>query len=252
VAARAIYWEMIQNGYSYVLLDIASRKPADFIRNRFPAIYSKCLAHDIDITRKPIPVVPAAHYSCGGVLVDLHGRTSLPGLFAVGEVSCTGVHGANRLASTSLLEGLVWGDRAARHIKTVEPQDPPLTESAPPWDDSELLYQADPALIQGDLQTIRNLMWHYVGLVRSEYRLSRAIRALRSLWVEIEDFYRKTRLDDSLIGLRNAVQVAVMVARAARRNKCSRGAHYREDSRGDNDSATPPEVRHPEVTDDFQ
>jgi L-aspartate oxidase len=250
VVARAIYWEMLENGYSYVLLDIASHMDAEAIRRRFPWIYAKCLTHEIDITKRPIPVVPAAHYCCGGVLVDLWGRTTLPGLYAVGEVACTGVHGANRLASTSLLEGLVWADRAARDIRSLVPGEPLHDDEVPPWDDSGLRYEADPALIAGDLQTIRNLMWHYVGLVRSDYRLNRAMRELRNLWVEIEDFYRKTRLGDGLIGLRNAVQVAIIVTRAARRNRISRGAHYREDGPGIENGATPPEVRSPEPCDD--
>jgi L-aspartate oxidase len=229
VVSRAIYWEMIANGYSYVLLDIASRRPAEFIRERFPQIYAGCKQQGIDITQQPIPVVPAAHYFCGGVLVDLWGQTSLPGLYAVGEVTCSGVHGANRLASTSLLEGLVWGDRAARHIQEVPPASQPGQEAIPSWDVSRLEFEADPALIQGDLQNIRNLMWHYVGLVRSEYRLKRAVRELRHLWLEIEDFYRKTRLTDGLIGLRNAVQAALVVAMAAHQNRVNRGAHYRAD-----------------------
>jgi L-aspartate oxidase len=176
------------------------------------------------------------------VRVDLHGRTSLPGLHAVGEVACTGVHGANRLASTSLLEGLVWGVRAAQDIRT-SGRAPGVTETdVPPWDDAGLTYDADPALIQGDLQTIRNLMWHYVGLVRNAYRLDRAIRELRHVWLDIEDFYRRARLTDGLIGLRNAVQTALIVARAALRNPTSRGGHYREDGRPVRDATTPPQV----------
>jgi L-aspartate oxidase len=248
VVARAIYWQMLENDYPYVLLDIATHKPADEIRQRFPQIYGRCLEFNIDITRQPIPVVPAAHYFCGGVLVDLWGRSSLPGLYAIGEVSCTGVHGANRLASTSLLEGLVWGARAAQHIRQLPSGGPPSVsplgeDQAPPWDESGLIYDADPPLIQGDMQTIRNLMWHYVGLVRSEYRLKRAVRELRHLWLEIEEFYRKTRLADSLIGLRNSALVALIVARAAERNRVSRGAHYREESFGaQGQVATPPET----------
>ncbi len=239
VVARSIYWEMLEHGYPYVLLDIATRRPAEFIRTRFPKIYGHCMSENLDITRQPIPVVPAAHYFCGGVLVDLWGRTTLPGLYAAGEVSCTGLHGANRLASTSLLEGLVWGDRAAQDIRQ-QPVASPLLESAvPAWDDSGLIYAADPTLIQGDMQTIRNLMWHYVGLVRSEYRLNRAIRELRHLWLDIEDFYRKTRLDDNLIGLRNGAQAALIVAMAAHANRTSRGSHYREDSRPEGPSAHP-------------
>ena len=230
VVARAIHREMIERGYPHVLLDIASRKPADYLRLRFPQIYAHCLKYGLDMTRYPIPVVPAAHYFCGGVLVDLWGRSSLAGLYAVGEVSCTGVHGANRLASTSLLEGLVWGHRAAQDIQAAPGR--PLTEDAvPAWNDAGLVYDADPALIQGDLQTVRNLMWHYVGLVRRDYLLNRAIRELRNLWLNTEDFYRKTRLTDGLIGLRNSVQAAIIIAHAARHNPVSRGCHYREDQR---------------------
>lgn len=233
VAARAIHHEMERNGYSYVLLDIASRMPADAIRERFPNIYQQCLKAGIDITRDPIPVVPAAHYFCGGVLVDEWGRSSIESLFAVGEISCTGVHGANRLASTSLLEGLVWGNRAAMRIEeSLNHAQLPRTEfdNVPSWDESGLVADADPALIQGDMQNIQNIMWHYVGLVRSAERLSRAIRELRHLWNEIETFYRTTKLDDGLIGLRNAVEVALIVAQAARHNRQSRGCHYRQDS----------------------
>jgi len=230
VVALAIYREMLVNDYPFVLLDIASHKPSKFIKERFPNIYNQCLKHNIDITQQPIPVVPAAHYFCGGVQVDLWGRTSLSGLHAIGEVSCTGVHGANRLASTSLLEGIVWGDRAARDIQQHPNPSIKSKKEVPPWDDTGLIYEADPALIQGDMQTIRNLMWHYVGLVRSEHRLNRAIRELRHLWLEIEDFYRKTRLSDGLIGLRNSIQAALLIAHAANRNTTSRGCHYRDDN----------------------
>ncbi|HKR59998.1 MAG TPA: L-aspartate oxidase [Pyrinomonadaceae bacterium] len=233
VVARAIHSEMEQHNYSHVLLDIASRMAPAEIQKRFPNIYETCLQAGVDITREPIPVVPAAHYFCGGVLVDEWGRSSIEGLYAVGEISCTGVHGANRLASTSLLEGLVWGDRAARQIESTLEQDATVrTEFAnvPSWDESGLTADADPALIQGDMQNIQNIMWHYVGLVRSAERLSRAIRELRHLWNEIETFYRTTRLDDGLIGLRNAVEVALIVAQAALHNRQSRGCHYRQDS----------------------
>ncbi len=239
VVARSIYWEMLENGYPYVLLDIASYKSADYLRERFPQIYAYCLKNNLDITQQPIPVVPAAHYFCGGVIVDLWGRTTVSGLYAAGEVSCTGLHGANRLASTSLLEGLVWGYRVAEDIRTKEVNDPIIENQIPQWDDSGLLYDADTTLIQGDMQTIRNLMWHYVGLVRSEYRLNRAVRELRTLWLDIEEFYRKTRLNDSLIGLRNSVQSALIVAQAAQQNRVSRGCHYREDTRA-LDNARPP------------
>jgi len=242
VVARAIYWQMLEHDYPYVLLDIASNRKPDEISQRFPQIYKRCLELNIDITRQPIPVVPAAHYFCGGVLVDIWGRTTIPGLYAIGEVSCTGLHGTNRLASSSLLEGLVWGDRSARCIQQATDTATPDEGEVPPWDESGLVYDADPSLIQGDMQTIRNLMWHYVGLVRSEYRLKRAIRELRHLWHEVEEFYRKSRLSDRLIGLRNSVLVGLVVARAAERNKISRGSHYREENFLGGKTATPPEA----------
>jgi L-aspartate oxidase len=230
VVSRAIYWQMLENDYPHVLLDIASHNKPEYIRQRFPQIYERCLSINYDISQQPIPVVPAAHYFCGGILVDLWGQTTIPGLYAIGEVSCTGVHGANRLASTSLLEGLVWGDRAAQQIQGDIDVNPIDEREIPAWDESNLIYDADPSLIQGDMQSIRNLMWHYVGLIRSEYRLNRAVRELRHLWLEIEEFYRKSRLTDGLIGLRNSVLVGLVVARAARRNTISRGSHYREEN----------------------
>jgi L-aspartate oxidase len=233
VVARAIHHQMETYGYSHVLLDIATHMPAKAISERFPNIYSACKKVGIDITREPIPVVPAAHYSCGGVQVDEWGHANIENLYAIGEVSCTGLHGANRLASTSLLEGLVWGDRAARHIEQRFQNNAiyiPGPDDVPPWDESSLDSEPDPALIQGDMQTIQNIMWHYVGLARNADRLSRAIRELRHLWNEIETFYRTTKLSDGLIGLRNAVEVALIVAQAARHNRQSRGCHYRQDS----------------------
>ncbi len=241
IVARGIYSEMVDKGYPYVLLDIASHQPAEYIRERFPHIYAHCLEQNIDITRQPIPVVPAAHYFCGGVQVDLAGHTSIPNLYAVGEVSCTGVHGANRLASTSLLEGLVWGVQAGEDIQAQSPGLLIGENEVPEWNDSGLIYDADPNLVQGDMQSVRNLMWHYVGLVRSEYRLNRAIRDLRQQWLDIEEFYRKTRLNDSLIGLRNSVQTALIVAYAAHRNRTSRGCHYREDEHPQAKTGTSPE-----------
>ncbi len=229
VVARGIYQVMLANGDTHALLDIASHRPADFIRRRFPTIHERCLEQNIDITRQPVPVVPAAHYACGGALVDLWGRTSLAGLWAAGEVACTGVHGANRIASTSLLEGLVWGTRSGRDIRTSGGDVAVRAADVPPWSEAGLEFDADPALIQGDLQTIRNLMWHYVGLVRSENRLDRAAKELDHLRANIEDFYRRARLTDGLIGLRNAAQVALIVTRAAQRNRTSRGCHYREE-----------------------
>ncbi len=233
VVARAIHMEMEANGYSHVLLDIASHMDADAIRARFPNIHAECMRVGIDMTREPIPVVPAAHYFCGGVFVDEWGRASIDNLYAIGEVSCTGLHGANRLASTSLLEGMTWGYRAANHIEQVlTTAYPPIPtrDEVPLWDESNLTRDSDPALIQGDMQTIQSIMWNYVGLIRSGERLARAIRELRHLQNEIEMFYRKTRLSDGLIGLRNAVEVALLVAEAAYHNRQSRGCHYRTDA----------------------
>src|ERR1044072_6511149 len=168
VVARAIHHEMETHGYSYVLLDIASHMPAEKIRERFPFIYDECLKVGFDISREPVPVVPAATYFCGGVLVDEWARSTIRNLYAVGEISCTGVHGANRLASTSLLEGLVWGNRAAIEIERALSNGSgpaPEFDDIPPWDESGLSADPDPALIQGDMQTIQNIMGHYVARV---------------------------------------------------------------------------------------
>ena len=231
VVSRAIHHEMITNGYPHVLLDLASHMTPAQIHERFPTIYSTCLGAGIDITVEPIPVVPAAHYFCGGVLVNEWGRTTIEGLYAVGEVSCTGVHGANRLASTSLLEGLVWGDRAGRDIAARSDLRLAAEDEMPPWEDVGENATADPVLVHRDRRTIQNIMWLYVGLARNARRLARALRDLNHLWEVIDDFYRITRLNDDLIGLRNMAQAAWIVTCAAWHNRQSRGAHYREDAR---------------------
>lgn len=230
VVSRAIHREMVEHGYPHVLLDLAGAMPAEHIAERFPGIHATCLRYGLDIGSSPIPVVPAAHYSCGGVQVDLSGRSSLHGLYAVGEASCTGVHGGNRMASTSLLEGLVWGDRAGRDIATREDLAAIAPDTIPPWQESGSGEIADPVLVQRDASTIQDVMWLYVGLARNGRRLGRALRELNHLWATIDEFYRATRLDDNLIGLRNMAQVAWIVALAARHNRESRGAHYREDA----------------------
>ncbi len=232
VVARAIHHEMIEHGYPHVLLDVRSALSPERIQERFPTIYAHCLAIGFDITRQPIPVVPAAHYFCGGVWSDEWGRTTVRNLYAVGEVACTGIHGANRLASTSLLEGLVWGDRAACDIAAHGSLTVVDAGQVPPWEEEGLAEEADPALIWRDLRTIQHTMWHYVGLVRSTRRLERALRDLNHLQEEIDDFYRSTRLNDGLIGLRHSVQAALIVAEAAKHNRVSRGCHYRDDSKG--------------------
>lgn len=231
VVARAIHQEMITHGYPHVLLDLAGALPADRIRERFPNIHATCLKAGVDITAEPIPVVPAAHYFCGGVLVDDWGRTTIDGLYAVGEVSCTGVHGANRLASTSLLEGLTWGDRAGRDIAGRGDLKQAPADHVPPWEGVGDGALADPVLLYRDRRTIQHVMWLYVGLARNTHRLARALRELSHLWEEIDSFYRETRLSDELIGLRNMAQAAWAVTRAAWHNRESRGCHYREDSR---------------------
>jgi L-aspartate oxidase len=229
IVARAIHREMVVHDYPHVLLDI-SFLPADQVKNRFPNIYARCLEIGIDITRQPIPVVPAEHYSCGGVWTDIDGCTTIPGLYAVGEVACTGVHGANRLASTSLLEGLVWGWRAAAKIAGggALARIPP--DQVPSWEPG-VSEDADPALIWRDMRTIQYTMWHYVGLIRSSARLKRALSDLYHLNEEIEGFYRATRLSDELIGLRHGIRAALVVASAAQLNRTSVGCHYLEDGK---------------------
>jgi L-aspartate oxidase len=232
VVARSILKEMLDKDLSHVYLDLRSHLPADEIHTRFPNIHRHCMQYGVDITTDLIPVVPAAHYACGGVWTDEWGCTTVRGLYAVGEVACTGVHGANRLASTSLLEGLVWGQRAAEHIiehgaGRVQSIGEFSRDDIPEWQDTgtEL---PDPALVQQDMNVIRNIMWNYVGLVRTTRRLGRALRELRHLHTEIENFYQISKINDNLIGLRNAVETAVIIAHAAWKNKTSVGCHYRE------------------------
>ena len=229
VVARGIHQEMLRTGATHVYLDIASAMSAEKIAERFPNIRSSCLEYGVDPTREPIPVVPAAHYFCGGVWVDEWGRTNLERLYAAGEVTCTGVHGANRLGSASLLEGLVWGVRAGADIRAkIHSWSRFPARSIPPWrfEGAEI---ADPALMEHDMATIKHTMWYYVGLVRSRRRLERALRDLANLRQDIDAFYRATRLDSEIISLRNAVLAATVVAHAAWENRESHGCHYRED-----------------------
>ena len=229
VVARGIHQEMLTRGLDNVYLDLRSYIPKETILEHFPTIYRQCLAYGVDITRDLVPVAPAAHYSCGGIWVDEWGRSTIEHLYAIGEVACTGLHGANRLASTSLLEGLVWGVRSAQYIVEHLPKQPTIDPAdIPRWRD-EGLEAPDPALILQDMNAVRSIMWNYVGLVRTTRRLARALRALPHLESEIERFYRRTRVTDALIGLRNAVRVGIIVTRAAWSNKRSMGAHYRED-----------------------
>ncbi|NTV82233.1 MAG: FAD-binding protein, partial [Candidatus Aminicenantes bacterium] len=225
--ARAIYEEMIVTNSNFVLLDLAPYAKVKDIRERFPTIYKTCLEEGVDITKSPIPVVPAAHYCCGGVLADAWGRTSLAGLYAVGEVACTGVHGANRLASTSLLEGLVWGTRAARDIAVrFDDSRPDRASEIHRWYHPKDEEAIDPALINQDWLTIRSTMWNYAGIIRTRKRLNRAKSDLEYLSHRIEKFYQAARLEPDLIGLRHGILVALMIARAALANPVSRGAHF--------------------------
>lgn len=228
VVARSIHREMLSRGLTHVYLDLRSYISQEEILHHFPTIRESCLEYGVDIATDLVPVVPAAHYTCGGVWVDEEGRTTLEDLYAIGEVSCTGLHGANRLASTSLLEGLVWGHRAAADIQRNLPAKLRLDpEQIPPWQDAGL-EDPDPALIRQDMSAIKQVMWNYVGLVRTTNRLNRALSELRHLETEILHFYRRSRLTDELIGLRHAVRSAILVAEAAWENKRSMGAHYRE------------------------
>lgn len=224
--SRAIYEEMVNTNSSHVLLDLASYAKVD-IRRRFPTIYRTCLEAGIDITKEPIPVVPVAHYSCGGVLVDGLGRTSLAGLHAAGEVSCTGLHGANRLASTSLLEGLVWGKRAAADIAgNFGAVSLPKVAGIHRWYYPRVEEETDPALVHQDWLTIRSTMWNYAGIIRTRKRLERAKADLEYLQHRVEKFYQEARMDASVVGLRQGLQVALMITRAALANPVSRGAHF--------------------------
>ena len=226
---RAIYEEMVNTNSTHVLLDLASYAKVD-IPKRFPNIYKTCLQYGIDITRQPIPVVPAAHYCCGGVLVDAWGKTSLEGLYAAGEVACTGVHGANRLASTSLLEGLIWGTRAGKDIaRHFEPAVPYKESDIHPWYYGAQEEGIDPALINQDWLTIRSTMWNYAGIIRTRKRLERAKADLEYLMHRIEKFYREARMDTGVMALRQGIQVALLITHAALSNPVSRGAHYRKD-----------------------
>ena len=224
VVARAIDHEIKRLGLDYVHLDI-SHKPPEFVREHFPNIYAKLLELGIDITRDPIPVVPAQHYTCGGVIVDLDGRTDLPGLYAAGEVTQSGLHGANRLASNSLLECLVFGAAAARHISANwdgMPEPPPIR----PWDESRVTNSDEEVIVQHNWREIRRFMWDYVGIVRTTKRLERAQHRVQLLRSEVEEYYGHFRVTADLIELRNLIEVADLIVRSALKRKESRGLHF--------------------------
>jgi L-aspartate oxidase len=231
VVARAIVEEMTTNKEEFVYLDLANfYKGHQPIAERFPNIRKACAEIGVDIERDPIPVVPAAHYFCGGVLADTSGQTTLSRLYAIGETSCTGVHGGNRLASTSLLEGLTWGYYAAVSIRNKYNElREPLLKSIPDWQPPGRQNMEDPALILQDWTTIQNTMWNYVGIVRTYERLKRAVADMRELGNRLTKFYHESMISKSIVELFHGQQMAAIVSDAAIKNPVSRGAHFRRD-----------------------
>jgi L-aspartate oxidase len=225
VVARAIDFEMKKRGIDCVYLDI-SHQPADFILSHFPTIYRRCMELGIDITRQPIPVVPAAHYSCGGIMTDHIGRSDLPRLYAIGETACTGLHGANRLASNSLLECLVFGQAAAQDILA---QAAKPTVKLPDWDESRVTDADEEIIITHNWNELRRFMWNYVGIVRTSKRLMRALHRIHMLRDEVHEFYSNFRISNNLIELRNLLQVAELIVKSAMERHESRGLHYSKD-----------------------
>ena len=227
VVARAIDYEMKRLGADCMYLDI-SHKPADFIVKHFPNIYRKCRSLGIDITREPIPVVPAAHYSCGGVMTDFNAKTDLNNVYAIGEVAYTGLHGANRMASNSLLECVVFASAAAEDIiKNLPSAD--CEEPIAPWDESQVSNSDEEVIIQHNWHELRLFMWDYVGIVRTDKRLERAMRRIKLLEQEITEYYSHFRVSNNLLELRNLVTVAELIVRCAMERKESRGLHFNLD-----------------------
>ncbi len=228
IVARAIDTELKKRGVPCVYLDV-SYLEAEAVKARFPNIYENCLRYKIDITKEPIPVVPAAHYACGGVRTDLAGSTSISGLLACGEVTCTGVHGANRLASNSLLEAVVFAHEASQAAIRFAAARQPIPSSIPRWDETGTFNQEEWVLISHDRLEIQNIMWDYVGIVRSNARLERALSRIRLIRQEIENYYKRTRITEGLLELRNLATVAQMIIQSAMMRRESRGLHYTTD-----------------------
>ena len=227
VVARAIDFEMKRLGADFVTLDISHRSE-EFVLNHFPNIADRCLKLGIDMTKEAIPVVPAAHYTCGGILVDLNGKTDLDNLYAIGEVACTGVHGANRLASNSLLECLVFAQKAAENIYNQTSNIPELHD-IPKWDESRVTDSQESVVIAHNWEELRRFMWDYVGIVRTDKRLNRAMHRVKLLKQEIQEYYGHYKISNDLIELRNLVDVAELIVTSSIRRKESRGLHYNVD-----------------------
>ena len=228
IVARAIDNEMKRGGHEHVYLDI-SHKPSEFIKEHFPTIYSRCMEYGFDMTKDPIPVVPAAHYSCGGIVTDLNAQTDLEGLYAVGECTYSGLHGANRLASNSLLECLVFSESASNHIISNLQDSAPVDSNIPQWDESRVTDADEMVVITHNWDELRRAMWDYVGIVRTTKRLERALHRIRLLDSEIQEYYGHFRISNDLLELRNLVQVAELIVLSALKRKESRGLHYSRD-----------------------